>query len=43
MWFREVALEICVADHLFKVGAGLGMAEEALRKEEDELMEGRKW
>jgi hypothetical protein len=40
MWFGEVALEIRVADHFFKVGTGLGVAEETLRKEEDELIEG---
>jgi len=42
MWLREVALEVCVANHLFKVGTCLGVAEEILREEDDELIERKK-
>jgi hypothetical protein len=39
VWLREVALEVCVTNHLFKVGTCLGVAEETLREEENELIE----
>jgi hypothetical protein len=40
MGLREVALELGLADHLVEVGTGLGVAQQALREEEDELREG---
>ena len=42
MWLREVALEVCVTNHFFKVGTCLGVAEEILREEDDELVERKK-
>ena len=38
LWFRDVALEVGVANHLRKVGAGLRVTEKGLREEDNKRL-----
>jgi hypothetical protein len=38
MWFWDIALEVSVPDHLIKIRASFGVAQETLREEKDKLV-----